>query len=162
MAEVFDPTQELRFTRTAQATLFLIMASVCLAVGVTLCLVTYAVYQFGGDLEKLPFPVWLLIVPWFLVVGLVVLAVHCIKHPYLIFSALGVEVFPFWRPTKHFQLIYWNKIAVVEVADRQLILHNSMEKKGGVVLTLSPLSKKSRILLKHTIEGVMNLRKDTL
>lgn len=158
MSQVLDPSKELRFTRSAQAVLYFVLAALFLSVGVTLFLVAAVVHATTGSLEELPFPVWLLFLPWLPFIGLLVLSFYCARHPYLLLSPLGVEVFPFWRPVKNFQLVEWGRIAIVEFKETQMILHHTAEKKSGVVLTLSPLHKKSRLLLQKAMEGVMDQR----
>lgn len=158
MSKVLDPSKELRFTRTNQAILFFILAAICLATWMTLLAVIWTVYSETGSLEELPFSPHSIHIPWFIGAGFLYLAIYCGKHPYLLLSPLGVEIFTLWKPTKNFQLVEWGRIAVVEFKESQMILHHTKEKKSGVVLTLSPLHKKSRKLLQKAMEGVMEQR----
>lgn len=158
MSQVLDPSKELRFTRGAQAVLFFVLAGLFLVVGVTLFLIAADVHATTGNLEELPYPLWLLYLPWLPFAGCLFLSFYCARHPYLLLSPMGVEVFPFWRPVKNFQLVEWGRIAIVEFKETQMVLHHTAEKKSGVVLTLSPLHKKSRLLLQKAMEGVMEQR----
>lgn len=159
MAKVLDPAKELRFTRTAQATLFAIVGAVFLCVGIMLSLVTGSFYHYEGSLETLPFPLILVILPWLPTLACFWLCYYCARYPYLLFSPIGIEVFPFWKPVKNFNLIEWGRVVVLEYNETQLILHHNAEKTSGVVLSLSPLNKKSRMLLIRTVEGVMEQQK---
>jgi len=159
MPKVKDPSQELRFSRTGQALGFALVGSLALSAGVTLALVTWTVYRSPFGMDQHPFPLWLHLLPW-LVVGLCIwLVLHCLRHPYLILSPIGVEVFPFWRPIQNFHLIEWGRIADLEVTSTALTLHYNAQHTGGVVLALTPLHKKSRILLMQTINGIIDQRK---
>ncbi len=162
MPKVLEPSKELRFARTMQAVIFAVLAAVLLAMGVTLLLITYTVHNSQWGLAELPFPLWFLALPW-LPIGLCVwMSIHCMRHPFLIFSPIGIEIFPLWRPIKNFNLVEWGRVADVEVNDHTLTLHYNKEQTGGVVLALAPLSKKSRILLKQAVMGVMDQRNKTL
>jgi len=160
MGKVLDPEKELRFTRLTQALIFALCAAVCLAIGVTLVTTLITVQVVYGSLEETPFPVWLGWTPWVPLGAFGWLAWHCIRHPYLILSPIGVEIFPFWRPVHHFQVVEWGRIALLEWHEQELTMHYSTEKTSGVVLSLAPLNKKSRILLKQALEGVMEKRKN--
>lgn len=159
MSKVLDPSKELRFTRTSQALIFVILGAICLAITVTLLLVVATIHHYEGDLTKLPFPIWLPFLPLLPMWGFFILGLHCAKHPYILLSPIGIEVFPFWKPVQNFQLIEWGKVALLEYNQAQLTMHYSKEKTGGVVLSLSPLSKKSRSLLIRALEGVMEQQK---
>lgn len=158
MSQVLDPQKELRFARSRQALSFAVLGALFLSATVTLLLVTYTV----DDLAELPFPGWLGYA-FFLPVALCLwLSYYCIRHPYLIISPIGVEVFPLWKPIKNFQLIEWGNVVIVENDESNLTVHYNKEKTAGVVLTLSPLTKNSRILLMRAFEGVMEQRNKKL
>ncbi len=158
MSKVLDPAKELRFTRSAQAVFFAIIGSILLTIGVTLLLVIYTVHT-NDHLDNLPFPMWLIFSPWIPMIPCFWVCYHCAKYPYLIFSPIGIEVFPFWKPIKNFNLIEWGLVRLVDFETSRMTLHFTEEKTSGVVLSLSPLSKNSRILLKRALEGVMDQRK---
>ncbi len=159
MSKVLDPSKELRFNRSAQAILFAVLVSFFLAIAVTCSLIVYTVKSSDLVNKELPFPLWVLILAWVLVIPFVFLCYHCVKHPYLILSPIGVEIFPFWRPVKNFNLVEWARVADVDIAKRAMTLHYDKEHTGGVVLSLSPLSQQSRQLLSEAISGVMTKRK---
>ena len=158
MAKVADPSQELRFTRSAQALIFALAGIVFLTVTVILAVVIWTIIDGDWALEELPFPVWIVVVPLLLAGGCFYVFWHCLRHPYLILSPAGVEIFPFWRPVKNFDIIPWGGIADLEIDNKRLTLHNNKEHTGGVVLSLSPLNKKSRMLLQEAINGIITKR----
>jgi len=158
MAKVVDPSQELRFSRTAQASIFAIIGSVFITTGIILVAVIWTVHQGGWSMDELPFPLWVSFIPWFFAVGCFLMIWHCLRHPFLILSPAGVEIFPFWRPIKNFNIIPWGAIADLDINKKSLTLHHNKEHTGGVVLSLAPLSKKSRILLMQAVKGVMDKR----
>jgi len=159
MAKVEDPSKELRFSRGRQAFLFALSAILCFSVGVILLLVLATVYYEEGHLEEMPYARWWLYTPWLPMIGFGWLTWYCLRHPLLILSPIGVEIFPFWRPVKHFHLIEWGRIHEIESDGRALTLHYNAEHNAGVVISLAPLSKKSRILLMQAAKGVMDQRK---
>ena len=157
MSKVLDPEKELRFTRSSQAVLFALLGAILFTIGVIL-IVTYQTADLYKWEEK-PFSLWILFLPWLPVIGFIWLSLHCVKHPYLILSPIGVEIFPLWKPSQNFNLIEWGRIKIIEFAGKKMTLHYNEEKKAGVVLTLSPLNKKSRMLLQRAMEGVMDQQK---
>ena len=87
--------QEIRFTRNAQAAHFFVLALVFFCVGI-------ALYCLSLDLWKTQEPMlkqsWygLFTLPF---IALAVWAgVHLAKHAYMIFSPVGIEIFPFFYP----------------------------------------------------------------
>lgn len=145
---VAEPTKELRFTRAGQATGFWIAAAVAIMAG----LVFFLLIPYRADNPQLPHPAWGF-VPLALAAGLIRIAWHCTKHAYILFSPIGVEIFPFFRPAAGMQVIPWAQIAAADIDDSRLTLHFSAEKTGGIHLSLSPIAKDRRELLARAIRG---------
>lgn len=151
---VLNPEKELRFSRYNQAVLFLMIACVFFAVSLVFFIVRVGP---DGGLSS-----WAAVcIPLPFCIALVCFAYRCLKHPYLILSPVGIEVFPFWKPVKGFQIITWGEIQLVEFdeVEKVLTLHFTKEKTAGIVLSLSPIQRKQRELLKTALEGVMKNRK---
>ena len=157
MAKVADPSQELRFSRSVQALLFAFGACLFLTIGVILLMISWTVFK-NWEMNTMPFPIWVLFLPWIPMVACLWLCWHCVRHPFLILSPAGVEIFPFWRPVKNYNLIPWGVVKDLDINEKELTLHYNTEHTGGVVLRLAPLSKKSRILLMEAIRGVKDKR----
>jgi hypothetical protein len=145
---VAEPTKELRFTRAGQATGFWIAAAVAIMAG----LVFFLLIPYRADNPQLPHPAWGL-APLALAAVLIRIAWHCTKHAYILFSPIGVEIFPFFRPATGMQVIPWAQIAAADIDDSRLTLHFSAEKTGGIHLSLSPIAKDRRELLVRAIRG---------
>jgi hypothetical protein len=150
--EVARPEQELRFTRSRQAMTFLAAGMVifCLA-----CLVFFTgapVSDIAADqanhrsLWALPIMVPALSCFW--------AVVHCTRHAYIILTPLGVELFPFWRPSRNMQVIYWPEIRSAGVSGDLRTLTIKL-KSGQIMATLVPITRRARTLLKQAVEGRM-------
>lgn len=148
--KIQSPEKELRFTRSGQAASFWIAAAVLAAVSVTL--LASAIYR--EDNPQLPHPLWAL-VPLVLAWLAARTAVRMTRHAYVIFTPLGVEVFPFFRPEQTMRLVLWQEIQDAEVDERltRLTLHHNGEKTSGIHVSLSPIRKDRRALLAKAIAG---------
>lgn len=145
---VAEAHKELRFTRAGQAAGFWMAASVL----VMTALVFVLVAPYRAEHTELPHPAWGLI-PLALAAVLVRLAIRCTRHAYLIFSPIGVEVFPLFRPESGMQLVPWAQIDSAEIDARRLTLHYNAEKTAGLHVSLSPIARPQRDLLEKAIRG---------
>ena len=146
---------EIRFTRSAQALHFLAAGLALLGLSVVL----FALWLLNESLR----PAWW----WCLVpLGLALLcgwvARHLARHEYLLFSAIGLEIFPFYRPSHTMQLVSWGEIADARVTgDRQwLALSMAGYEDRKILITLAPIARKSLPLLERTVHGVMDKRRE--
>lgn len=156
--KVVEPEKELRFTRSAQAPLF--YAGSVLSFAATMAVFILSTQDWGMKAPMLDGWLWLCVPGLLLAYTLLRVGLRCTRHAYLILSPLGVEIFPFYKPEKNLQILYWTEIADAEFsADaKQLILHFSEEKKSGVVVSLSPIPVMRRHLLEEAVIGVMEQR----
>lgn len=145
---VAEPHKELRFTRAAQAVPWWIAAAVALMAALTLGVISF----YRAKNPALPHPAWAL-GPLAASLAAARLALHLTRHAYLILSPLGVEVFPFFRPSAGFQLVPWEKIDHLEADARRLTLHFDAEETSGIHLSLTPVPKAARTLLIRALEG---------
>lgn len=151
---VAEPQKELRFTRSGQAVGFCVAGAVLCGVAVTL--IATGVYR--PENPELPHPAWA--VPC-LVLALCAffLASRLTKHAYLILTPMGLEIFPFFRPAKGMQMVFWQEISAAEIDERGkwLTLHFNDERTAGMHLSLSPVRKKLRELLAKAVLGRVKL-----
>lgn len=145
---VSKPEKEIRFTRSAQAQSFALFGAILIGLSATLWATA-----FKG--VPPPIPKWAFPIPLPLAAGLFYLAWRCAKHAFLILSPVGIEFFPFFKPSQNFQLWNWSEFHHAEVIGKRLLLHFNEEETGGAVISLSPISEKSRQLLDRAIEGRM-------
>ncbi len=145
---VAEPQKELRFTRSGQAVLFCVLGAVFVGIAVTL--VATGIYREINP--ELPHPGWALpcVV---LACGAFWLARHLTKHAYLILTPMGLEIFPFFQPSKNMQVLMWSEIRGADVKDKWLTLHTNEEKTAGMHLSLGPVRKKLRGLLVKAVMG---------
>ena len=136
MASLFDPDQELRFTRSRQATYFALLSAILFSAFVTLLVTFTTVYYEFGTVKDLPYTVLWLPVLLMLTVISGGGSYHCLTKPYVILSPMGVEIFPFLKPLKNFQIIEWGRIVEIETAPKRVTLHFNSQKSRGVVLSL--------------------------
>ena len=148
---VAKPEKEIRFTRSAQAQTFAILGAILIGLAVTL----WATSFFGIDA---PVPKWAFLLPLPLAAGAFFLSFRCIKHAFLILSPVGIEFFPFFKPSKNFRVWNWSEFHHAEIKEKRLYLHFNEEETGGAVISLSPITARSRELLDAAIKGRMKER----
>ncbi len=147
------PEKELRFTRAQQAVVFW-------GLGLALLLAAVGLGVLSWWQLRRPPPWWVSLIPLGLGVGSFALAWRLTRHAYLLLSPVGVEIFPFWKPVEHFQLLPWGSIADASFSpeDRWLTLTLAGYEDAKVILTLDPIRPKARLLLKKAVLGVMEKR----
>lgn len=152
--KIASPEKEIRFTRAAQGALFLVIAVVLMNVSWGLWVLAH--YE---PAEKPPVMAgygWTALLPWPVILLLVRLAIRCIRHAYLIFTPLGIEVFPLFRPAKTMVLVTWHEVAACEIdpANQKMFIHFSAEKTSGVIVALAPIMPSQRKLLRHVVDAI--------
>jgi lysylphosphatidylglycerol synthetase-like protein (DUF2156 family) len=153
--KIQSPEKELRFTRSGQASVFWIASAVLTAVGVTL--LATAIYR---DINpEIPHPLWALL-PFAFAAFMAHTAVSLTRHAYLILTPLGIEIFPFFRPSAGMQLITWQEIDHAEVDEKttRLTLHHDAGKSSGIHLSLTPIRADRRTLLAKAVIGRVSPR----
>lgn len=145
---VSKPEKEIRFTRSAQAQTFAIAGAIAVGVAATL-------YATAFEGTGSPVPKWAFIPFLPLAAALFFLSYRCAKHAFLILSPVGIEFFPFFKPAQNFRVWNWSEFHHGEVIGKRLLLHFTEEETGGAVISLSPLTTRSRELLDTAIEGRM-------
>ena len=150
--------KEIRFTRNAQAVHFFLLGLGFFCIGLTLWLLSLDVWTVstGPVLES----------PWWALTTLPFIAastwwgIHLAKHAYMIFSPVGIELFPFFFPSKNMEVFYWSEIGHVSFEANQGLLEISLagEAERKVFVTTTPLNRASRALLAKTIEGIQARR----
>lgn len=154
---IAEPEKELRFTRITQALLFYGIGVIMFTIAMSLFILSTQDWDMSGPL----LPIW---AAWLCIPLLALcfisfrVGLRCTRHAYIILNPLGIEIFPFSKPEKNLQLIYWSEVADAEVSHKQLILHFNEEKKSGIVASLAPIPKKQRILLREAVLGVLKNR----
>lgn len=103
---------------------------------------------------------WAGLVPLALAAGAFALAWRLTRHAYLLLSPVGVEIFPFWKPVDHFQLLPWSTIAGADFSQdgRWLTLTLAGYEDAKVILTLDPIPRRTLPLLVRAVAGVMEKR----
>ncbi|QTN30854.1 hypothetical protein HZ994_00435 [Akkermansiaceae bacterium] len=147
---VSEPHKELRFTRAGQAAGFCVAGAVLAGIAVTLAATGY----YRPINPAVPHPAWAL--PFAAASAVFfLLGWHLTKHAYLILTPMGLEVFPFFRPSKGMQVVMWQEIDAAEVNDTEtrLSLHYNPDKTAGMHLSLRPLRRKTRSLLAKAVLG---------
>ncbi len=142
------PAKELRFTRSGQAVLFWLASAVLTAVAFTLA--ATSIYRDVNP--QVPHALWAL-APFALAAVAARLAVRLTRHAYLILTPIGMEIFPFFRPSSRMHLVIWQEIHSAEVDARQtlLTLHHNGDKTSGIHLSLRPVRSDLRPLLAKAV-----------
>ena len=146
---VTDSSKEVRFTRARQAIVWLILAS-CGCVGIlalVLCQFLPAPFSMRVGLFF-----WVLLCMQLVFVFLTVkVALRCLRHAYLIFSPVGVEIFPWKKPEKNLDVVLWGQIDHMEMRNQQLYIHFNAEQTAGKVISLKPIFPKQHYLIERII-----------
>jgi hypothetical protein len=155
-SNIQSPQQELRFTRSGQATGFWLAAAMLAAAAVTLAATSF----YRGINPHLPHPAWSL-APLAAATAAARLAWRLTRHAYLILTPLGIEIFPFLRPAAGMQLVVWQEIDSMETdaALKRLTLHRDAAKSSGIHLSLRPIRADRRALLAKAVKGRLNAAK---
>jgi hypothetical protein len=149
-SKIQSPEQELRFTRSGQAAGFWLASAILAAAAVTLAATSY----YRGVNPHLPHPAWAL-APLAAATAAARLAWRLTRHAYLILTPVGIEIFPFLRPSAGMNLVAWQEIESMETdaAGKLLTLHHNAAKTSGIHLTLRPIRADRRALLVKAVEG---------
>lgn len=140
------PEQELRFTRDAQGRHWGIAAVTALALA-TGCLL--GLFAIPPDASTAP--LWIGAALATLVAAACLwVAIYCLSHAFLILSPVGVEIFPFFFPSRGLQVILWQEIGDARIEDGHLML--DFPGGGGIGLSLAPLGPRNRTLLIEAID----------
>jgi len=153
--KIARPEQELRFTRSRQALTFLTagIACLCVAGGIFIKALPLA-GNAAGEPAAVDSRLWAL-VPLVPAAVCFWVAVHCLRHAFIILTPLGIELFPFWRPARNLQVIYWAEIQTATISPDFKIFTIKCH-ASGITATLAPISRSGRVLLKRAIEGRMD------
>jgi glucan phosphoethanolaminetransferase (alkaline phosphatase superfamily) len=83
-----------------------------------------------------------------------------LRHPYLALTRVGLEIYPFFRPSRNMHLVLWQQIARTEVTAHPatLTLTRADQADGKIFITLEPIHPRQRQLLTRALEGVQAMR----
>lgn len=153
-----SPHDEVRFTRNAQAVTFFLLSLAFGCAGMALYLLSL---KWSENTEPVLDASWygLLVLPF--VVGFAWWGMRLAKHAFLLFTPLGIELFPFWRPSKNLQVFYWSEVEEIDLQEGGRFLHLVLKSEGDcqVFIATDPLNKASRALLERTVTGVAERRR---
>lgn len=147
--------KEVRFTRGGQAAVFVAVGVALVSLGAA-CAVLGIRWPWRDWPEPLLPSPWLGLVPLFPAVGLFYLAGRLARQPFLVFSPVGLEIYPLWRPEDHSQLVAWTEVARMSVQEKpeRLVLDFAEVKDAGIVIHAAPIARSVRPLLRRTVEGM--------
>lgn len=147
-----EPEKELRFTRTRQAAQFFVLTAVLAMVSLGTFSAMFS--KWGPNDPDFEQFCWLALIPLPFAALTLRFAIRCIRHAYILLSPLGVEIFPFFKPEKNLQIIFWAEIHAAEFhpSSPLLTLHTDANHTSGIVATLAPISPTHRQLLKAALD----------
>ena len=151
---VTEPEKEIRFTRSSQASTFFFLA----IISTMLCIGTLFNEYINWGPWHADFKAywWLSLIALIPAAIFLRIGIHCIRHAYIILTPMGIEIFPFWKPQKNLQVIFWSDIDHAEFKGSDLILHYNKEETAGIVSSLKPIGKLNYSLLQKAIRGRLN------
>lgn len=150
---VADPEKELRFTRSRQAYTFIILATLLFCA--TLALFMLALPGFTGKQRPMVSSYGYCLIPLPFCVASLWLAMRLTRHAYMILTPLGIEIFPFFRPEKNMQILYWSEITDARVSSDLRLLTIGHGGESKAFISLDPIRKDRRPLLKRAVEGTV-------
>ena len=152
--KVTEPEKEIRFTRSTQATLFFFLGSL----STMICIGTLfnEFVNWGPSHPSFKAYWWLSLIALIPAAIFFRIGVHCARHAYIILTPMGLEIFPFWKPEKNLQVVFWSDIDHAEFKEHQMILHFNKEETGGIVSSLKPIGKNNYPFLQKAINGRLN------
>mgnify|MGYP007028079659 CR=1 FL=1 len=150
---VAAPEKELRFTRARQAFTFVVLGIILFCAALALFML--ALPGFTGKQRPMVSSYWFAAIPLPLCAGAFWLAMRLTRHAYMILTPLGIEIFPFFRPEKNMLLLYWSEIVDAKVSSDLRLLTISHSGGSKAFISLDPVRKNRRPLLKRAIEGTI-------
>ena len=156
---VADTEKEVRFTRSHQAVAWW-LTGVVLVTAALACGVAAFLPAPWGVLELRPFW-WVLLIFLLIAVLCFRVAFRCLKHAYLIFSPIGVEIFPFKKPEANLDVVAWAEIDHLEIRNHFLFLHFNQEETSGKAISLKPISRKKWEMVERIAELRSKKRSNT-
>ena len=145
--KIAEPHKELRFTRAGQAQGFMVIAAISFAFFLLIGLT-----WFMGH----PTFTWWMALPFLILSALMTrLSAYCARHAYLILTPLGIEIFPFIKPHKNLNLVYWAQIIDADFDEELTVLklHFNEDQSAGIILSLKAIPMKKRPLLRRALES---------
>ena len=153
--KISEPEKELRFTRARQALTFVAVGVIFVCVAIAIWVkATPMIGNAAGEAPAISSPWWAL-VPLLPALWSFWVARHCAQHAFIILTPLGVELFPFFFPSKNMQAIYWSEIGGATVDDALRTLTLELDGGGKIFVALAPIATSARPLLKRAVEGRM-------
>lgn len=157
-----DLLRELRFTRSRQAVVMIAWGMAFLLASMVLLSLRLepVIRRINPDkLQAPPALIWGLL-PLPIAIGFFWLAWSHLRHPYLALTRVGIEIYPFFLPSKNMNLVLWQQIKESVVSDKpaQLILTMADRPDSKIFITLDPLALPQRRLLARALEGVQENR----
>ena len=153
-SKVAKAHKELRFTRARQATHIFLAAAFFAILGMGTFVAMFASWG-PTDPDFLKW-FWLCILPLIPALLLSRLALHCVRHAYLLLTPMGIEIFPLLKPEKNLQVLFWSEIDNCEFKGSTLLIHRNKEKTSGSIITLKPLHPQQITLLQKAITARTN------
>jgi hypothetical protein len=151
---VAEPEKEIRFTRSAQAALFFFLGIICTMICIGTLFNQYINWgPWHADFKAYWWMCLIALIPAALFIRI---GIHCIRHAYIILTPMGIELFPFWKPQKNLQVIFWSDIDHAAFSGDTMTLHYNQEETAGVVTSLKPIGKLNYPLLEKAIAGRLN------
>ncbi len=151
--KITEPEKELRFTRARQGLTFVAFG------GIFLC-ITFWIWFSNTTINEISIRLIITLILFSLSLICIWVAVNCVRHAFIILTPLGIELFPFWFPSKNLQVIYWTQIDNAIVTEDMKTLEIQCQGGGKVFVALAPITVDRLPYLKRAIEGRMAQAKE--
>lgn len=138
--KIGTPEKELRFTRSRQATPFWFAGLFFLVVAGGLAAASTTLFSPPSG-HRIVEDGWWALVPLALAVACLWAAIHLTRHAYIIFTPIGIELFPLLFPSKNLNVVYWPEVEGIHFDE--LLAQMVIDVAGGskIFLTLAPIRK---------------------
>ena len=156
--KITEPEKELRFTRARQGLTFVAFG------GIFLCITFWIWFSNttinGQAIIEISLGLIITLILFSLSLICIWVAVNCVRHAFIILTPLGIELFPFWFPSKNLHVIYWTQIDNAIVTEDMKTLEIQCQGGGKVFVALAPITVDRLPYLKRAIEGRMAQAKE--
>jgi hypothetical protein len=157
--KITEPEKELRFTRARQALTFVAFG------GIFLCITFWMWFSNttlnGQAINEISIRLVITLILFSLSLICFWAAVNCVRHAFIILTPLGIELFPFWFPSKNLQVIYWTEIDNAIVTGDMKTLEIQCQGGSKVFVALAPITADRLPYLKRAIEGRIEQSKES-
>lgn len=149
--------KEVRFTRNLQGAQFTVVGGLLALLGLLPLFALMRVLWRTGHILFSQHAAWMVCLP--LGLALFYFGSQMLRHAYIVFTPLGLELYPFFKPKTNMQLLFWSEIEALSLSEDKRALEIALPNERKIFVSLSPMREESRLLLLSTVAAAEQLRR---